>query len=88
MILAWWFLLLTITNYEDSKRPYAVAAPVAAIVGSLRGTNVKPCNYNQTNQVCAPTGIYNFKTGNIVDFTFGILDTQVFLLYYAILGSG
>jgi len=73
---------------EDSKRPYAVAAPVAAIVGSLRGTNVKPCNYNQTNQVCAPTGIYNFKTDNIVDFTFGIHDTQAFLLYYAILGSG
>jgi hypothetical protein len=72
---------------EDTKGPYVVAAVSAAIVGSLRGTDAKPCDYNQTNQVCAPTGIYNFKTGNIVDFTFGILDTQVFLFYYAILGS-
>jgi len=61
----------------------------AAIVGSLRGTTAKPCNYNQTNQVChAPTGIYNFETDNIIDFTFGIRDTEEFLLYYAILGSG
>jgi hypothetical protein len=60
----------------------------AAIVGSLRGTTAKPCNYNQTNQVCAPTGIYNFGTDNIIDFTFGIRDNEEFLLYYAILGSG
>jgi len=73
---------------EDTKKPYVAAAVSAAVVGSLRGTNAKPCNYNQTNQVCAPTDIYNLKTGNIIDFTFGILDTQVFLFYYAILGSG
>ncbi|KIM74443.1 hypothetical protein PILCRDRAFT_14462 [Piloderma croceum F 1598] len=73
---------------EDTKELYVAAAVSAAVVGSLRGTNTKPCNYNQTNQVCAPTGIYNFKTGNIIDFTFGMLDTQVFLFYYMILGSG
>lgn len=79
-------LLLTVANYEDSKGQYVVAAN-ADIVGSLRGTTTKTCNYNVTNRDCVPTGRYNLKAGSIIDFSFGLSKRQDVRLYYAIIGS-
>jgi hypothetical protein len=73
-------------NFEGMDGNYGVAAN-AAIVGSLRGTTAKTCNYNVTNRDCVPTGQYDLSKGNIVDFTFGLGAGQEVRFYYAIIGS-
>jgi hypothetical protein len=73
-------------NYEGTDANYVIAAN-AAIVGSLRGTTAKLCNYNETNRDCVPTGQYVLTAGDTIDFTFGLAGWQVVSFYYAIIGS-
>jgi hypothetical protein len=80
------FILLTVANYEGNDANYLVAAN-AAMVGSLRGTTAKVCNYNVSNRDCVPAGRYDLKKGNYIDFTFGLGQDQDVRFYYSIIAS-
>jgi hypothetical protein len=71
-------------NYEGTDSNYVVAAN-KAIVGTLRNTATKLCDYNETNRDCVPSGQYTLTTGNDIDFTFGLGGLQEVYFYYAIL---
>jgi len=61
--------------------------PNRAFVGSLRGTTVKTCQYNETNRDCVPAGAWDLGTRDTIDFTFGLGPTQDVRFYYAIIGN-
>ena len=73
-------------NYEGTDSNYVVAAN-KAIVGTLRNTATKLCDYNETNRDCVPTGQYVFTVGDTIDFTFGLGGLQKVFFYYAILAK-
>jgi hypothetical protein len=82
-------LILTVADYiiyKGSAANYVVTANVA-IVGTLHGTNVEACQYNETHRDCVPQGKYNLNQGDVVDFTFGIGLTQIVRFYYVILSQ-
>jgi hypothetical protein len=85
-IFTWIFILLSVANYEGKDGNYLVA-PNAAMVGSLRGTTAKVCNYNVSNRDCIPAGRYDLQKGNYIDFTFGLGGDQDVRFYYSIIAS-
>jgi hypothetical protein len=85
-IFTWIFILLTVANYKGNDGNYLVA-PNAAMVGSLRGTTAKVCNYNVSNRDCIPAGRYDLQKGNYIDFTFGLGGDQDVRFYYSIIAS-
>ncbi|KIM86070.1 hypothetical protein PILCRDRAFT_333260 [Piloderma croceum F 1598] len=71
---------------EGNDGNYLVA-PNAAMVGSLRDTTAKVCDYNVSNRDCVPTGRYDLQQGNNIDFTFGLGGDQAVRFYYSIIAS-
>jgi hypothetical protein len=76
--------LLTVANCVGTDQNYPVAAN-KALVGSLRSTNIKLCDYNATNRDCVPTVKHTFTVGDTIDFTFGLTGAQRVRLFYAII---
>jgi hypothetical protein len=68
-------------DHEGTDGNYIVA-PSAPLIGSLGDT--KMCSYNQTNQDCVPTGIYDFRAGDDIEFKFSLSSDQIVRFYYAI----
>jgi hypothetical protein len=79
-------LLLIVVNYEGTDGNDVVAAD-SPNVGALPQATVDICNYNATNRDCVPTGLFDFKKGEILNFTFGLSGGQRVMFYYAIIRS-
>jgi len=76
-----------ISAYIEGNDGNYLVAPNAAMVGSLRGTTAKVCNYNVSNRDCIPAGRYDLQKGNYIDFTFGLGGDQEVRFYYSIIAS-
>ena len=60
--------------------------PNRIIVGSLRGTGRKVCNGSTKYRMeCHPNGVFDFRKGDTIDFTWGMTEGQVGKLKYAIM---
>ena len=64
-------------------------APNNVIVGNIRGKNEKVCSGDKSDpniaRECYPNGTYNFKAGQIIDFTWGMTGIQEGKLVYGII---
>ena len=63
--------------------------PINIIVGNLRGKNLKVCAGVKSDvakaRECYPNGTYDFKKGDIIDFTWGLTSDQAGALQWGIL---
>ena len=65
-----------------------VIAPNKFIVGNIRGKQQKVCNGSKVHPSnCYPNGEYDFKKGDVIDFTWGMSAGQVGELIYTIMES-
>ena len=66
-------------------------APNNVIVGNLYGKQQVVCQGDKSSPTkareCYPNGQYNFKKGDIIDFTWGMTDNQEGTLLYGIMPS-
>ena len=64
-------------------------APNNVIVGNVHGKMQQVCHGNKSSPTkareCYPNGRYNFKTGDTIDFTWGMTTEQEGKLLYGIL---
>ena len=63
-------------------------SPNNYIVGNLRGKQLKLCNGNgDYPRECYPNDLWNFKVGDIIDYSWGMTGGQVGELVYGIVPS-
>jgi hypothetical protein len=64
-------------------------APNNVIVGNVRDKKENVCHGDKSNPIkareCYPNGKYDFKAGQIVDFTWGVTGLQIGTLVYGII---
>ena len=59
--------------------------PNKFIVGNFRGKELKLCNGSKYHpRECHPNGVFDFRKGDAIDFTWGMTDGQVGKLVYTI----
>ena len=76
-------------NLGDDDSSF-LTAPNSFIVGKLRGKQLEVCSGNsQYPKECHPNGEWNFKAGDVIDYTWGITGDpgQEGELVYAIVPS-
>lgn len=72
---------------EGEDKSFAIEAQ-NVIVGHVHGTSTTVCKGDQSKperaRVCYPTGRYWLKSGDVIDFTWGMTQLQVGVLAFAI----
>ena len=75
-------------TYLGDDRSFVIA-PNNIIVGNVHGYKEKVCNGDKSDankaRECFPNGKYDFKTGQVIDFTWGMMADQEGKLVYAVM---
>ena len=80
-------ILIFATWHVGTSGHYVVAATYP-IIGTLRRTSTKLCDYNATSLMCEPTVPCNLTKGDYIDFKFGLYHYQIVKFRYGIIGNG
>lgn len=65
-----------------------VIAPNNILVGNVHGRNQQVCKGDKSDpgkaRECYPNDVYDFKTGDVIDFTWGLSSNQVGKVVYSV----